>query len=133
MGFTASGADAGLFTAKYKGSNIHILVFVDDILVAAKNLADINHVKARLTAIFDLRDLGEAKNFLGTSLDRDRQARTLQAEEDQLLDREECHYSELVGSLLYLSVCTRPDISNAVGVLARHMAKPSQLRQFCGT
>jgi len=49
----------------------------------------------------------------------------VQAEEDQLLDREEYHYSELVGSLLYLSVCTRPDISQAVGVLARHMAKPS--------
>jgi len=49
----------------------------------------------------------------------------VQAEEDQLLDREEYHYSELVGSLLYLSVCTRPDISQAMGVLARHMAKPS--------
>jgi len=159
MGFTASEADAGLFTAQYKGSNIYILVYVDDILVAAKNLADINHIKARLTAIFDVRDLGEAKYFLGMSLDRDRQAKTLkitqerlatelvhkhglkegrtksvpmstsirlvQAEEDQLLDREEYHYSELVGSLLYLSVCTRPDISQAVGVLARHMAKPS--------
>ncbi len=49
----------------------------------------------------------------------------VQAEEDQLLDREEYHYRQLVGSLLYLSVCTRPDISQAVGVLARHMAKPS--------
>jgi len=74
MGLTASGADAGLFTAQYKGNNIYILVYVDDILVAAKNLADINHVKARLTAIFDVRDLGEAKYFLGMSLDRDRQA-----------------------------------------------------------
>ncbi|KAL0042590.1 hypothetical protein WJX79_004555 [Trebouxia sp. C0005] len=51
--------------------------------------------------------------------------RLVQAEEDQLLDREEYHYSELVGSLLYLSVRTRPDISQAVGVLARYMAKPS--------
>ena len=63
MGFTASGADAGLFTAQYKGSNIYILVYVDDILVAAKNLADINYVKARLRAIFDVKDLGEAKYF----------------------------------------------------------------------
>ena len=159
MGFTASEADPGLFTAKYKGSNIYILVYVDDILVAAKNLADIEHIKARLTTIFDVRDLGEARYFLGMSLDRNRQAKTLkmsqerlatelvhkhglkegkiksapmstsvklvQAGEDNLLDREHYHYSELVGSLLYLSVCTRPDISQAVGVLARHMAKPS--------
>ena len=49
----------------------------------------------------------------------------VQAGEDKLLDMEHYHYSELVGSLLYLSVCTRPDISQAVRVLARHMAKPS--------
>ena len=30
----------------------------------------------------------------------------------------------IVGSLIYLSVCTRPDIS-PVGVLTRYMAKPS--------
>ena len=33
--------------------------------------------------------------------------RLVQAEGDQLLDREEYHYSQLVGSLLYLPVCTK--------------------------
>ena len=159
MGFTASEADPGLFIGHFKSGTVYLLVYVDDILVAGKSAADIQHVKDRLTKVFKVRDLGEAKYFLGMSLDRDRQAKTLKmrqerlstelvnrygmkesktksvpmststklepATEDNLLDREAYPYSELVGSLLYLSVCTRPDISQAVGVLARYMAKPS--------
>ena len=34
-------------------------------------------------------------------------------------------YTHLVGSLLYLSVCTRPDIAQAVGALSKFMASPT--------
>lgn len=45
----------------------------------------------------------------------------LTAEEGEPLDTEKHPYSQLVGSMMYLSVCTRPDISYTVGALARYM------------
>jgi hypothetical protein len=35
-------------------------------------------------------------------------------------------YSSVVGSLMYVMVCTRPDIAHAVGVLSRYMSKPEK-------
>ena len=159
MGFTASDADPGLYTANLKDGKVFILVYVDDILVVGKTMDSINHVKSRLEGVFDVRDLGEASYFLSINIIRDRPSRYLQinqqrmttqlvekyglkegkiktvpmspdiklvqATEDNLLDKELFQYSELVGSLLYLAVCTRPDITFAVGVLARHMSKPT--------
>ncbi|GAB4822219.1 hypothetical protein N2152v2_009265 [Parachlorella kessleri] len=52
-------------------------------------------------------------------------AATKLTKEGELLDTSTFTYSQLIGSLMYLSVCTRPDLAQAVGALARHMAKPT--------
>ena len=46
--------------------------------------------------------------------------------EGEPLDTAKFPYSELVGSLLYLSSCTRPDIAQAVGALTHYMSAPTE-------
>ena len=48
----------------------------------------------------------------------------LSLEDGEELDVQQYPYGSLVGGMLYLSVCTRPDIAHAVGVLSKYMTKP---------
>jgi Reverse transcriptase (RNA-dependent DNA polymerase)/gag-polypeptide of LTR copia-type/Integrase core domain/GAG-pre-integrase domain len=159
MGFVESDADPSLFVLHYKDRSVYVLVYVDDMLVAGKQLSDVEHVKQMLLDIFDARDLSEATYFLGMEIERDRPAGSLKLSQKKYagdvvarfgmldarpasvplnpgvklsrsgegaLDLSACPYREVIGSLMYLSVCTRPDISQSVGALARYMSAPEK-------
>jgi hypothetical protein len=158
FGFQESEADPGLFISHRKDDNIYLLVYVDDILIAAKDLDTVHRVKEMLLGSFEARDLGEAALYLGMTITRDRITKTVKLAQERMtaeiihkyglddakakptplstavqltkdegdpLDQGRFGYSQLVGSLLYLSVCTRPDIAQAVGALTKYMAKPT--------
>jgi hypothetical protein len=77
--------------------------------------------QSRLTAdVLDKYGMAECKP-LSTPL----RAATKLTKDGEPLDTAIYPYSQLIGSLMYLSVCTRPDISQAVGALARYMAAPT--------
>jgi hypothetical protein len=48
------------------------LVYVDDLLIAAKPLSAVEKVKSLVSAVFDAWDLGEARYFVGFGIIRDR-------------------------------------------------------------
>jgi len=156
LGFQASSADPSLFIKRSGVDTAYILVYVDDMLIAAQHRATVQHIKQQLMSAFEAHDLGEASTYLGISISRDRNARKLSMTQQRMTDSllseygmEEARprgtpitpgtqlrkdgqplsqphsYSQLIGSLMHLSVCTRPDLSQAVGALARFMAAPT--------
>jgi hypothetical protein len=72
---------------------------------------------AGLVSKYGLVDANSRSTPIGTGV-------RLSADGEQL-DTNAYPYSELVGSLLYLSTCTRPDLAQAVGALARYMSQPT--------
>lgn len=58
-------------------SFIFLLLYVDNILIAANHLHDINELKIVLGNEFDMKDLGITKKILGTEIHRDMSARKL--------------------------------------------------------
>ncbi|KAJ9520180.1 hypothetical protein QJQ45_030103 [Haematococcus lacustris] len=160
MGFKASEADPALFTLQLSTGMVYLLVYVDDCLLCTQqgDTAGLAYVKKQLSSAFRLKDLGEARWFLGMQLTRDRAEGTIKLDqhkfvqelvtaysksaahskplpmapavklvrEGEALDTTLHHYSALVGSLLYLTCCTRPDIAFVVGALARHMSAPTK-------
>ena len=72
-GFSRSMYDSCVYFRKLDdGSFIYLLLYVDDMLIAAKNITDINHLKALLNGEFEMKDLGAAKKILGMEIRRDR-------------------------------------------------------------
>jgi hypothetical protein len=59
---------------------------------------------------------------VGVKLSEDQHPKTHEEEEDM----SRVPYVSAVGSLMYETVCTRPEIAHAVGVLSRYMSKPEK-------
>ena len=49
----------------------YLLLYVDDILIAARNKTHVQKLKAQLKKKFDIKDLGEAKKILSMKITRD--------------------------------------------------------------
>ena len=57
-------------------SFIYLVLYVDDMLIAAKKKYDIQKLKGLLSAEFEMKDLGAARKILGMEI-RDRERRRL--------------------------------------------------------
>ena len=71
-GYTRSMYDSCVYFRKLTdGSFIYLLLYVDDMLIAAKNLSEIHILKMQLSSEFEMKDLGAAKKILGMEIKRE--------------------------------------------------------------
>ena len=85
IGFAPADADASLFSYNHKSGQIFLLVYVDDLLIAAPSLDGVNYTKEKVMAAFAARDLGEATAYLGMSITRNRAAGTLKLSQSNMV------------------------------------------------
>ncbi|GKC29493.1 retrovirus-related pol polyprotein from transposon TNT 1-94 [Tanacetum coccineum] len=64
FGFTQSYTDYSLFSFKRSGIDLHVLVYVDDLIVAGNNSYVITKFKASMSACIHMKDLGALKYFI---------------------------------------------------------------------
>ena len=69
-GFTRSNEDHSLYV--HRTRRLIILLYVDDLVLAASTLEDISWIKKMLRAEFEMTDLGELTSFIGVQITRDR-------------------------------------------------------------
>ncbi|XP_019091080.1 PREDICTED: uncharacterized protein LOC109128695 [Camelina sativa] len=70
FGFETCHGDHTLFVKEANGHFLVVLVYVDDILIATTDATMAYHLRDQLSSVFQLRDLGPPKYFLGIEIAR---------------------------------------------------------------
>ena len=142
------------YTSKITPSGYVLLcLYVDDMLIIGSNKDMINRTKSMLSGKFDMKDMGLADVILGIKLTRHSEGITLSQAHyaEKILERfknyssgtakspvdpqlhltknvgdavSQVEYARAIGSLMYLTNCTRPDLAHAVNVLSRYTSNP---------
>lgn len=135
----------------YFNKYLWLVIYVDDILITGHN-RKVEEMNNLLKTEFSARDLGELRNFLGTEVIKTKDYLRISQSSaiDKILSKfnmNNCKgsktpmeynfqfdeteekvlvpYRELIGSLMYLSTMTRPDISYATSYLSRFLDRPT--------
>lgn len=140
--------------------NIYIILYVDDLVIVSANIDTINSFKHYLMNKFSMVDLKEIKLFLGIRVIRNNNKITLDQSAyiktiltkfnmydskavhiplESKLDYEALNSDQiydapcrnLVGCLIYVMTCTRPDLSIAVNILSRYVNKNNEYLWKC--
>ncbi|CAK9834334.1 Copia protein, partial [Anthophora retusa] len=135
--------------------NIYVVLYVDDLVIATGNKETMINFKSYIMNKFKMTDLKEISFFLGIKVERIDDTITLDQSTyiKTVLEKFNMHESKavstplpsklnyvalnseekyeapcrnLIGCLMYIMICTRPDLSIAVNLLSRYTNKNNQ-------
>ena len=88
LGFSRSPYDCCVYHNKADdGSMVYLVLYVDDMLIAAKSKSEVQKLKAQLSVEFDMKDLGVAKKILGMEISRDREKKKLSLSQKSYIEK----------------------------------------------
>ncbi|KAL9293695.1 putative RNA-directed DNA polymerase [Arabidopsis thaliana] len=88
IGFEKSPRDSCAYIKSLEDvSKIYLLIYVDDMLVATKDMKVISELKQKLSERFEMKDLGAAKKILGMEITRERSEGTLTLSQEDYLNK----------------------------------------------
>lgn len=156
-GFRQCDADRCLYVCNKNQTVLHVLLYVDDFIIASNCMEELVKTKEILMRKFQMRDVGDLSYFLGISITRT--DGNLYLDQSAYIDRvlkkfnmEKCKpvntpieispsenlesqsiigvkpYRELLGSLLYAALVTRPDICTAVNFYGRFQKYATEIQ-----
>lgn len=149
LGFSQCKSDQCLYVYTKNGKKMYLLLYVDDFLLAGSDEVLLVETKSKIMSMFKMRDLGEVSYFLGIKVTRVNGGIFLCQENyiKKLLEKfglpnigvqntpmetnppRETRgetvigskpYRELIGSLMYACMATRPDICAAVNHFSQY-------------
>uniref|UniRef100_A0A2A4J3A4 Reverse transcriptase Ty1/copia-type domain-containing protein n=1 Tax=Heliothis virescens TaxID=7102 RepID=A0A2A4J3A4_HELVI len=149
LGYRKSMYEPCLFVKITENVKTYIALFVDDFFIFSSCNKEIDYLKAQLSARFQLKDLGILKQCLGMDVTIEKgkicihqkkfiekllckfnmqycngvqtpMEVNLKLEKDENKNVTNLPYQQLIGSLMYISVLTRPDISFTVSFLSQY-------------
>lgn len=155
LGFRRGNADMCFYSNKVDGKLVYLLLYVDDIVISCEDKDKIHDIIAQIKKSFNITNLGPISMFLGIQVEKYSDGNYSIHQENYInkilqdYNMEDCKpsktpmdcgyykldaekllasnelYRRMIGSLLYLSTHTRPDIAACVSILCRKVNNPS--------
>uniref|UniRef100_A0A2N9F5X3 Integrase catalytic domain-containing protein n=1 Tax=Fagus sylvatica TaxID=28930 RepID=A0A2N9F5X3_FAGSY len=154
-GFRINECDKCVYVKNTTSGYVIVCLYVDDMLIMGSNNDIIKATKRMLNSKFDMKDLGVADVILGIKITRTSDGLVLSQSHyiKKVLEKfgryddspvktpidvnlhltknkgngiSQLEYSQIIGSLMYIMNCTRPDIAYSVSKLSRYTSNPGE-------